>query len=408
MKAPWLALALGFGLAAALPAQQAPSAEVPGLSEEDIFGGEAFDQSVEQSRQEEKAAALEYLVGGVFLMNHAAASTAAFDSYTASGSFSGKSFVKLTVPGYGSVYLGGNFRHYLYQAQAGLAAPADEAADDLLELAELYVSFDIAKKVFFRIGDQLIAWGPSIIWTPVDFINAQKADSRASVDLRVGKPGLRVHVPLRRSNLFLFADLSEVVSAGKMNDLAERTNFGLRWDLTALGAELGLTTYLGADIQNRLGLDLSSRLLGIDVYGEAAVAFAHGAEEASYGLSTGFQRVFGELKNWTLQGEFFYNSAGQEEILSPDFTPFYVGKVYGYLGLTKQDLIGTVLDGTLSAFQNMTDGSFSLSLKGSFDLPKAVPFSVSLTYTGGEAGDEFTYFSGQNGLSASVQVRFEF
>ena len=89
------------------------------------------------------------------------------------------------------------------------------------------------------------------------------------------------------------------------------------------------------------------------------------------------------------------------------FAKAFPGRFYN-IGVSEQDLIGTVLDGTLSAFQNMTDGSFSLSLKGSFDLPKAVPFSVSLTYTGGEAGDEFTYFSGQNGLSASVQVRFEF
>ena len=50
----------------------------------------------------------------------------------------------------------------------------------------------------------------------------------------------------------------------------------------------------------------------------------------------------------------------------------------------------------------------NLSLKGTFDPPGAVPFSVSLAYTGGGAGKEFTYYSGNNALSASVQVRFEF
>jgi hypothetical protein len=204
-------------------------------------------------------------------------------------------------------------------------------------------------------------------------------------------------------------DFSQAVSGGQMNDLAESTNFGLRFDLTALGFEFGLTTYLGADIQNRFGLDLSGRLLGVDVYGETAVALARGAQGSSVAVSTGFQRTFGELKDWSLQGEFFLNSAGLDgSPAGPGFVPFYTGRLYAYAGLAKQNLIGTVLDATLSGFLNISDLSYSLSLKGSFDLPRLVPFSVSLAYTGGGADKEFTYYTGDNGLSASVQVRFEF
>jgi hypothetical protein len=400
---------------AALWAQESPAPQVPGLSETDIFGGQAFDQAVAQSKQQEQTTKLEYLVGGVFLMDNQVGTTAAFDSYDASGSFSGKGFVKLSVPQYGSVYLGANFRHFIYQGQEGLSGPSAEALEDLFELSEFYLSFDLDKMVFFRIGDQLIAWGPSVIWTPVDFINLEKADSQASVDLRVGKPGLRLHVPLKKSNVFLFTDFSGTVTGGTVNELLRHTNYGLRWDLTALGFEFGLTGYLGADIQNRLGFDLSGRLLGTDLYGEAALALPHGGDELACAFSTGLQRTFGDLKDWSLQGELFYNSAGEPDetaypalVSTGKFVPFYVGRLYAYAGLTKQNLVGTVLDGTLSGFMNISDLSYSLSLKGSFDIPRVIPFSVSLGYTGGGAGKEFTYYTGDNGLSASVQVRFEF
>ena len=82
-----------------LPAQDA--------AEEDIFSAEAFDQSISASRQEEQANKLEYLVGGTFLWNNTARGhRPQFDGYTAAGAFSGKAFVRLNVPTYGSLYLG--------------------------------------------------------------------------------------------------------------------------------------------------------------------------------------------------------------------------------------------------------------------------------------------------------------
>ena len=56
----------------------------------------------------------------------------------------------------------------------------------------------------------------------MDFVNLQRLDPLASVDLRVGKPGLRMHVPMKNSNLFLFADFSRTVDPDtlEVNDLA--------------------------------------------------------------------------------------------------------------------------------------------------------------------------------------------
>ncbi len=329
--------ALRAGLLAAAGLLPALPLSAQDTGEQDIFSAEAFDQSVAQSRQQEQANKLEYLVGGTFLWSNTAVATAPLDGYTAAGAFSGKAFVRLSVPSYGALYLGYNLRHTLYQGDGG-ALDSPLAGADLFEniyaLSEFYLSFDLGKKVFFRVGNQLLAWGPSFIWTPVDFVNLQRLDPLASVDLRVGKPGLRIHVPMKHSNLFLFADFSRTVDTDEVdvNDLA-RTALAVRWDLTALGYELGLSGYFGYDLPASFGMDLSGRLLGFDVYGEVALTVDFAAETVDYAASVGLQRSFGELKDWSIQAEAFYQSAGQPDesgyaALPPaDFTPLYLGRV---------------------------------------------------------------------------------
>jgi len=387
------------------------------LSEEDIFSAGAFDQSVEAGKQSEQKDKLEYLVGGVFLASTAVTAPIQFDRYAALGGFSGKAFVRLSVPSYGSLYFGVNFQQDLFQA-AGPSSVALSPGTDLFEtkfdLAEFYLSFDVAKAVFFRIGNQLIAWGPSVIWTPVDFFNLEKANPQASVDLRAGKPALRIHAPLGKSNLFLVTDFAETIGGGQALDLADTVRQAVRFDFTALGYELGLSTYFGAALPARFGLDLSGRLFTLDVYAEAALTVDFPAETAEYAFSLGFQRSFGELKDWTISGEMFYNSAGQpNESAYPDplagqFTPLYLGQWYVYAGLTKQNLFADFLNATLSGFLNASDFSYTSKLALTFDLPRVIPFTFSLGYSGGGANKEFTAFSGDNALNASLQFRFEF
>jgi hypothetical protein len=41
-------------------------------------------------------------------------------------------------------------------------------------------------------------------------------------------------------------------------------------------------------------------------------------------------------------------------------------------------------------------------------VPKLVPFIFALSYAGGGANKEFTYFVGDGSLSADLQIRFSF
>jgi hypothetical protein len=435
MRKHILALALGGALAAGGPLfAQDTAADTPG----DVFDASAFEQTVQQSRQDEQKARLETQFGGNFLYDTSATTTSAFAGYGLGGSFSGKGFLKVSVPDTGALYLAYNFSKNLYQGAAGtvpgtaffippsfngpsLSYPAGDLYDVSFALAELYASFDIAQAVFFRVGNQLLAWGPSFIWTPVDFVNLQRLNPLAGLDLRVGKPGIRLTVPLGPANIFLFGDLSGTVASAVpggpllVNDPLETGKAAARADLTVLGFELALTGYWGKQIQNSYGFDFSGRLLGFDVYGELAMAFPYDSYSFTYSYSLGFQRTLGELGYWSIAGEFFSKEGGVSDaaaypsmITAGTFKPFYLGSYYAYAALTRSHFFVDGVSVSLAGFANFSDQSFLARLSSSFSLPGLVPFTASLSYAGGGAGKEFTYFTGDNSLTLDLRMSFEF
>ena len=137
-------------------------------------------------------------------------------------------------------------------------------------------------------------------------------------------------------------------------------------------------------------------------------------EAVDYAASVGLQRSFGELKDWSMQAEAFYQSAGQADesgyaALPPErFTPLYLGRWYAYAALAKQNLIGTFLDATLSGLVNVSDLSYTVRLEADFDPTGFIPLSFTLSYAGGGANKELTWYTGGNALSAALEVRFEF
>jgi hypothetical protein len=418
MRRPVLSIIAGFLIlwgGMSLGAQ-----ETEGLEEFDPFDVSAFEADVQTSVGSQDSVRTEFLFGATFVPSASAFVTEGFAGYIASGSINGKAFAKLSSSEYGSVFVAYGLSQQIFQGKGGaVPARASPPARDLfsptLTLTELHYSFDIAKTVFFRIGNQLIAWGPSRIWTPVDFVNPQKMDSFQSIDLRVGRPSLRLHLPLKSSNLFAFADFSKTVANDVVNDLFETANFGLRYDIAAGGFEFGLTGYGGLQSQGRVGIDFSGRLLGSTAYGEAAILPAYDAYAFSWSATIGLERKFGQLKKTTVYTEFFYNSLGEDDesnypalVASKSFSSMYVGKVYGYLGITLDDFLSPELSTSLSMLANLSDLSFSLRLVESFDLKGLPPFSVIVGWAGGGDDKAYTYYSGSNTLTVGIQTRIDF
>ena len=111
-------------------------------------------------------ARIETLVGGTVVAQSNTVFSGDLKSVQSLANASGKIFAKVSVPDYGALYIAYNASHYFFQGYGGntSAFAVFDPYSPSYALAELHYSFDISKILFIRIGNQLIAWGPSRIW----------------------------------------------------------------------------------------------------------------------------------------------------------------------------------------------------------------------------------------------------
>jgi hypothetical protein len=390
--------------------------------DEDVFNIDAFDQAVGESMVTDSANRLEYLPGVYFVAEGSGYHGSQASATSSDARFYGKAFVKASKADIGSLFLGYNFNYFLYASADDSTLArfyAFQAPDPMsisATLSEFHFSFDVKKRVFVRVGSQLLKWGATYFWTPVDFINRQKeqASILSVVDVRSGKPGLRIHVPISSMNLFLFTDVSRVVADGTVGDIAQTVAQAWRFDGVWGGVQLGTVGYVSPNTPERIGFDATGRMFGIDLYGECALTFFRALDEApELALSAGGSRLFGKERNWTLRAEGYYNHQGYGDTalstLSPgSFTPFYSGKYYAYGELTGVNLIRTTTTASLFGFANVADGSFSTTLQFTVDLPGVLPFTVYGRYYGGKDDREFTRAFGGQATGGGIRIRGDF
>jgi hypothetical protein len=405
------------------------------FDEDDIFDSDTFDRAVEESVSEEKKTGLEKQFGGDIFFSSDMSIPYVINTYGITSWTNGKVFAKLYYPDIAAFYVGYNFQHDFlrFSGSSGKQLSGDSLFKINGELAELFLDFDIKNIVFFRMGNQLISWGPSFFWTPVDFVNITRIDPLSTLDLRVGKPGFRIHVPADKSNFFTFFDFSKSVDRkGNAGDIYETLRIGMRYDRVISGYEVGLSTYFGSGLSTQLGIDFSGILLRSDFYGEAALsqgsnipkAVSSGApgkyefsntDDIVYAFSIGIQKSFGEFKYWQVSAETFYNSNGYGKdppiyflIQENRFSPLYTGKVYGYLSLQKSKLFHNAdITGSLSYLSNFSDLSFNAYGTLDFRLPKIIPFGIKIGCTGGKKQRTFTPY-GRGDIYSSLYTQISF
>jgi hypothetical protein len=138
-------------------------------------------------------------------------------------------------------------------------------------LDQLWLRFDIARKVFFTVGRQKIRWGVSRIWYPTDFLNSQPRDALNPFDVRLGVNMVKVHVPVESLGWNFYAygllDAVNVTSAGVTLD---QLGGALRAEIVLGPAEIGMGAVWQQGRRGRYALDISSAIGPIDVFAEAA------------------------------------------------------------------------------------------------------------------------------------------
>jgi hypothetical protein len=179
------------------------------------------------------------------------------------------------------------------------------------QLDQLWLKWDAYRRVFFTLGRQRVKWGSGRFWNPTDFLNAQRLNSVAILDTRLGATLFKVHVPVESlgwnfyalANLtgasrpddagaavrgeFLFGPaelaLSAQVSGGpfaKVSPLAATLASSATAAVTSAQAAQNLE--LNAPVastprQLQLGIDLSSALGPVDFHVESALV--HGSRQ---------------------------------------------------------------------------------------------------------------------------------
>jgi len=266
-------------------------------------------------------------------------------------------------------------------------------------LDQLWISFDVERRVFITAGKQHVKWGVGHFWNPTDYLHATPRDPLAPFDARTGTSMLRVQVPWEaRGWNFMAAVITEPLvpppdastpRAGQLGALGG----ALRGQLVLGAAELGVGGVVQKGRPSRFGLDLSGPIGEVDAYGELALRsdpelplwqevpgvdpsqpitarFARrGGTPANPAATLGgsWTHKYGERDKdtFTVGVEAFWNKNGYDSpriypwlLLQDDFVPFYVGRWYaGAYLLLPQPGSWNRTTFTTSVLANLSDGS---------------------------------------------------
>ena len=255
------------------------------------------------------------------------------------------------------------------------AAQLSGAKQVEVELDELWLKLDIARRVFVTIGMQKVRWGTTRLWNPVDVINSTFRPLLNPFDARHGVPLLKLHLPIESLgwNFYLAGVMEQV-------DTLDKAGVAGRAEFVFSTVEASLTGAYRNNSDPRLGLDFSAGIWDFDLLGEVGLNFDEELDyELSVQVSVGLQYTMAVFDNdmMIIGAEYFFNQRGTDEVNPMDLYTgkaqyFYIGRHYAGLSVT------------LPRPGNLDDWTFSLSSVGNLsDRSFIVRFDVSvrvLTY----------------------------
>ena len=302
--------------------------------------------------------------------------------------------------------------------------PADilnrAVANPLGVLDQLWVNFDIDRRVFVTAGRQHVKWGVGHFWNPTDYLHPVHRDPLAVFDQRTGTTMVKVHVPweARGWNLYGMAVLDDIAAQNpvKPDGTVDATNrlgrigVGGRAEVVLGPMEIGADALAQDGHRPRFGVDVSAGIWDVDVYAETALRTSVDTPRwcatpdepliPPYGrcdpyrfipqvvVGASYSVKYSDEDSVTFGGEYFYDDSGYDgasiypvllgaAFLSPlevppippattsvsgqpnPFTPFYLGKHYAgaYVSLPNPGSWNHTTF-TLSVLGNLSDESF--------------------------------------------------
>jgi len=300
----------------------------------------------------------------------------------------------------------------------------EEASEDGLGnpsvlLDQLWLSFDLGRKLYFTVGRQRVKWGTARFWTPTDFLTPLRTNPLARFDDRIGTDMIRVAIPWTDASTTF-----TVVGLTRSGSAAQPVRFGgaLRAETVQFGAELAISAMIVQQEKPRYGLELSTALGPVDVHADVALrhqldvplyrplssppegtpypeTFAAHVPTGPIVMASGgvtFTRGLNEQSNLTFFAEGFYNSEGYDSsriipflITQDAYQPFYTGRMYAALGgsYSFSQLLESY-DITASVVGNLSDRSYLGRLEVALQLIKDLQLETFLSVPFGRLGGE--------------------
>jgi hypothetical protein len=297
----------------------------------------------------------------------------------------------------------------------------------MIRLKEFFLDTNINWVLYARAGKQVLKWGTGYLWNPTDYVNREKKNFLNIDSKRDGVYGLKVHVPFGTLvNLYGFADLTDALL---LKEIAGAAKF----EVLVGNTEVSASCWGKSSALPVFGLDITSRLLGFDLWGEASVSYGDNRVKLDktstsdlyisdtwisrvvLGISSTFD-AFDEPDRIGIYGEFFYNQAGytdnmfedsvRDKYLSMYYVPNEYGCYYAALFIEVKKVFVSKLDFVFDAIGNFTDFSFLVST--SFIFKPVDKFELRFTVSSalGEPNREYTYTNGALTCGITLDVKF--
>ncbi len=140
-------------------------------------------------------------------------------------------------------------------------------------LDQLWVNFDLGRRVFVTAGRQHVKWGVGKFWNPTDYLHPIRRDPLAVFDERLGTTMVKLHVPweARGWNAYGVALLEDAAGREETTSRLGRVGVGGRAEVVVGTVELGADALVQDGNRPRFGVDASAGVWDLDVYAEAAL-----------------------------------------------------------------------------------------------------------------------------------------
>lgn len=285
----------------------------------------------------------------------------------------------------------------------GLVPEGDEV---VTTLDQLWVSFDVASRLYVTVGKQSVRWGASRLWNPVDVVNPTRRDPLALFDERTGVPMVKMHLPLESVGI-------QVTGLVLMNDVSRADDLGLalRVESVFSTVQLGISGTWRDGGDPLVGLDVSAGVWDFDVTGEAAVRFGEAYHGGGWGELDGNEAVFqgslGIEYAWKYNAEdylglgveYFHNPDGLDE--KAQYLPAMMGGTASFFYMARHYAAFLLLlpspgswDSTsfvLSNVGNLSDRSFLSRLDVSTRVLTWMTLQIYTAVHYGTRGGEFRF-----------------